>query len=64
MPSFESIIGRNPLACRLIYQDARRALVRKFPYSIFYIIEEDTIFVIGVFHSKRNPNNWQDRLSK
>ncbi len=59
-----STIGRNPLAYKLIYQAARRALVRRFPYIIFYVIEEDTVFVIGVFHSKRDPNDWQDRLNK
>ncbi len=32
-----STIGRNPLAYRLIYQQARRALVRRFPYCLFYI---------------------------
>jgi plasmid stabilization system protein ParE len=59
-----STIGRNPLAYRLIYQQARRALVRRFPYCLFYIVEEDIIFVIGCFHSKRNPRDWQDRLNK
>jgi plasmid stabilization system protein ParE len=57
-------IGRNPLTYKLIYQEARRALVRRFPYSLFYIVEEDTVFVIACFHSKRNPKNWQDRLTK
>ncbi len=59
-----STIGRNPLAYKLIYQEARRVLVRRFPYALFYIVGEDTVFVIACFHSKRNPNNWQDRLSK
>jgi plasmid stabilization system protein ParE len=59
-----STIGRNPLAYRLIYQQARRALVRRFPYNVLYIVEEDTIFVIACFHSKRNPNDWQERLNK
>jgi plasmid stabilization system protein ParE len=59
-----STIGRNPLAYRLIYQQARRALVRRFPYSLFYVVEEDTIFVIACFHTKRNPTDWQDRLNK
>ena len=59
-----STIGRNPLAYRLIYQQARRALVRRFPYCLFYIVEEDTIFVIACLHSKRNPTDWQDRLNK
>ena len=59
-----STIGRNPLAYRLIYQQSRRALVRRFPYSLFYVVEEDTIFVIACFHTKRNPTDWQDRLNK
>jgi plasmid stabilization system protein ParE len=59
-----SAIGRSPLAYHVIYKQARRALVRRFPYSIFYLFEEDTIFVIACFHSKRNPNTWQDRLDK
>ena len=59
-----STIGRNPLAYRLIYQQTRRALVRRFPYCLFYIVEQDTIFIIACFHSKRNPNDWQNRLNK
>jgi plasmid stabilization system protein ParE len=59
-----STVGRNPLTYRLIYQEARRVLVRRFPYFLFYIVEEDTIFVIGCFHNKRNPQDWQDRLNK
>ncbi len=59
-----STIGRNPLTYRIVYQQARRALVRRFPYCLFYIVEEDMIFVIACFHSKRNPTYWQDRLNK
>jgi plasmid stabilization system protein ParE len=47
-----STIGRNPLTYKLIYQEARRVLVRRFPYALFYIVEEDTIFVVACFHSK------------
>ena len=59
-----STIGRNPFAYRLIYQQARRTLVRRFPYALFYIVEEDTIFTIACFHTKRNPTDWQNRLNK
>jgi plasmid stabilization system protein ParE len=58
-----SSIGRNPLAYRLIYQQSRRVLVRRFPYCLFYVVEGDTVFVIACFHTKRNPKDWQDRLS-
>jgi plasmid stabilization system protein ParE len=57
-------IGRNPLTHGVIYKQARRALVRRFPYSILYVVENDMVFVIACFHSKRNPNDWQGRLAE
>ncbi|WAL61464.1 type II toxin-antitoxin system RelE/ParE family toxin [Thermocoleostomius sinensis] len=55
-------IGRNPLAYPLLYQQARRALVRRFPYSILYVFDQNTVSIIACFHSKRNPKSWQERL--
>ncbi|PSB31871.1 type II toxin-antitoxin system RelE/ParE family toxin [Stenomitos frigidus] len=55
-------IGRNPLAYPIIYQQARRALVRRFPYGILYVFDQDIISVVACFHSKRNPRSWQARL--
>jgi len=33
-------IKRNPMAYRKIYKEARRFLLRKFPYALFYIAED------------------------
>ena len=33
----------------------RRALVRRFPFSIFYTIESDEIVVHAVFDNRQNP---------
>jgi plasmid stabilization system protein ParE len=55
-------IGRNPLAYPLIYQQARRTLLRRFPYGIVYVFDQDIITVIACFHGKRDPKSWQDRL--
>ncbi|WP_026730904.1 type II toxin-antitoxin system RelE/ParE family toxin [Fischerella sp. PCC 9605] len=54
-------IGRNLLAYPLVHQEIRRALIRRFPYGIFYLFEEDTIIVIACFHVKRDPQQWQCR---
>ena len=35
----------------------RRAIMRKFPYSVFYSIEDDAILVIAVFAMSRNPES-------
>ncbi len=55
-------IGRDPLAYPIIYKQARRALVRRFPYGILYVFDQDIITVIACFHGKRNPKPWKDRL--
>ena len=38
-----------------IYRSFRRALLRRFPYSVYYHCSADTITVYGVFHSSRDP---------
>jgi plasmid stabilization system protein ParE len=55
-------IGRNPKAFRPVLRDARRAIVKQFPYVIFYRIEAEAIFVYSVFHTSQDPQKWMDRL--
>jgi plasmid stabilization system protein ParE len=41
----------------------RRAALRRFPYGIFYLVDEETktIRVIAILHRARNPERWQRR---
>lgn len=55
-------IGRNPLAYPSVHKQARRALIRRFPYAILYVFEQEFISVVACFHGKRDPKSWQDRL--
>ena len=41
---------------------ARRALARKFPYSVVYLDEPDRVWIVAVMHAKRRPGYWRDRL--
>lgn len=54
-------VHRNPSAFQPVHEDVRRALLRKFPYALFYILRDDTIIVIACFHVKRSPADWQRR---
>lgn len=56
-------IGRSPKAFQVIAQDARRAIVKQFPYVIFYRIEAKVVYVYSVFHTSQNPQKWMDRLA-
>jgi len=56
-----SSVQRNPTAYAIVYKQVRRALLRRFPYSVFYLFENDTIIVLACFHASRNPKRWKDR---
>lgn len=56
-----SSVQRNPRQYPLIHQEVRRCLVRRFPYGIFFLVEDKRIIVLAVFHAKRDPRSWQER---
>jgi plasmid stabilization system protein ParE len=51
----------NPLQFPEIEHGVRRALVRVFPYGVFFLIEEPVVLVIAVLHLHRHPNAWKRR---
>ncbi len=55
-------IRRNPEMHPVIYGDYRRALVRRFPFSVFYEYLGGTLTVYSVFHNSLDPARWQRRL--
>lgn len=40
----------------------RRALIRRFRYSVLFALREDHAVVLVVMHQHRRPGYWQDRL--
>jgi plasmid stabilization system protein ParE len=54
------ILG-NPLQHPLVHKTVRRALLRRFPYEIFFTLGDHHIVILAVFHAKRNPKRWTDR---
>jgi plasmid stabilization system protein ParE len=56
------LIQRTPAGYQTVYQNYRKALLRVFPYVIFYREEEDQIFISAIFHTSRSSKSWQDRL--
>jgi len=62
--SFEqtvNAISQRPLSFPLEYGQKRKAVVPRFPYLVFFEIHSDSIRVLSVFHTKRNPVEWQER---
>lgn len=40
---------------------ARRVLIRRFPYSVVYLLTDAEIHVIAFAHAKRRPGYWRNR---
>jgi toxin ParE1/3/4 len=55
-------IIETPERWRMMESGVRRCLLRVFPYSVLYSIEEDSVLIIAVAHAKREPGYWRHRL--
>ena len=51
----------NPYQFPVIEEDVRRALVRDFPYGLFFTTEADRITVLAILHLHRHPDTLKRR---
>ncbi|MGR9054254.1 MAG: type II toxin-antitoxin system RelE/ParE family toxin [Gammaproteobacteria bacterium] len=54
-------IEENPELYAKAYKNIRRALCKRFPYSIYFVELAGKVVVIGVLHQRRSPAVWQSR---
>lgn len=59
-----SRIGRSPQLYAVWQQNGRyrRAVIRDFPYAVFYRVYEERTVVMAVAHTSRRPGYWADRV--
>lgn len=57
-------IQRTSAGYPIVYENYRKAVLRGFPYVIFYKDDDERISIIAIFHTSRNPESWQDRLQQ
>lgn len=51
-------IAGGPQRYPVIYQEVRRALVRRYPYAIFYVLEGECAIVLAIRHQRQDPARW------
>ncbi|MFO0823601.1 MAG: type II toxin-antitoxin system RelE/ParE family toxin [Gemmataceae bacterium] len=54
-------IAAQPELYAPVQDDIREALVSGYPFAIYYRAEPTQIVVLAVFHTSRDPNEWQGR---
>jgi plasmid stabilization system protein ParE len=67
LKAFEALsdaILRNPFQYQAIDSVFRKAVFRRFQYSLIYSVSDDEVVIVGCFHDRRDPARWQERLRK
>ena len=49
-------ITSNPEQFQILHRDVRKAVVRRFPYCVYFRERGRNIVVLAVFHGSRNPS--------
>ena len=56
------LVVENPAQYQDLYRGVRRAVMRRFPYAVFYLAEGEAVVVLAIDHQARDPEHWQQRL--
>jgi plasmid stabilization system protein ParE len=54
-------ISANPYAYQIVHRKKRRAVLRTYPHSIYFVISENEIAITACVHHKRDPKVWRSR---
>ena len=54
-------VASNPLSFPAVYLEARRAVLARFPYAVFFRFADETVVVLSV-HGRKDPRRWQGRM--
>ncbi len=56
-------LNRHPLQHPVVQsENVRRALVNRFPFSIYFVSEEESITIFAILHQRRSPDYWKSRI--
>ena len=61
MDALVSRMSEQPQQFPRVRQDIRRAVLRRFPYALYFRITPQVVQVIACFHASRNPRRWHGR---
>ena len=54
-------ISANPFMYAVVHRNTRRVIIHRFPFAIYYRIEERSLIVVAIMHGSRHPKRWQKR---
>ena len=55
-------IRRFPEAWHPLGNEIRRCRLRQFPYGLIYTKDNDSVLILAVAHTHREPDYWRNRV--
>ena len=56
-----ALILERPALFPVAHRDLRRAVMRRFPYSVYYRVDDASVTVFAVLHQHRADRIWRKR---
>jgi hypothetical protein len=57
-------ISFNPELYAIIYKNIRRKLTRRFPFGVYYILENEKVVISGIINLLRHSRHWRKRFKE
>lgn len=57
-----SRIEENPELARVVLPPYRKTLMRRFPFQVVYEVRDDCLWILAVYHAKRDPSQLRKRM--
>jgi plasmid stabilization system protein ParE len=54
-------LEREPRLYPVAEGEIRRALLRRFPYALYFTLDDEAVIVLACLHVRRDPAAWQGR---
>lgn len=51
-----------PLLYPITWKNIRRMNLERYPYAVYYFVEDSYVSIIAVLHQSRNPDLWKRRI--
>jgi len=58
----ESHLRTHPELYQRVEGEIRRAVLRRFRYSLFYVIEQDQVVVLAFMHQRQKPRSLRELI--
>jgi plasmid stabilization system protein ParE len=55
-------LSEMPESRAVDHRNARLALVKRFPYVVCYLVDDDAVYAMAVFLGHRDPETWRERI--